>query len=517
MGKYPRNHGDNGCKRCNTGTYVSKGGGNNALSCQVCPVGTNKTRYANYRACFCLDNYFRRHRFGSCDLCPNPGLVCAHDYVTIKPQYYWNWTCCDSDRYENFKANLQVFNDSYDDRTTSYDGPLPYVHQCPQSFKCANNESKLEGNCARGYTGWLCSTCAKGYFSVFGFCRSCPKSIWALLAEVVAIIVVIGCFVGFVAYTYSREVNDGRRSIVDVVLARGKIVIGFYQVMGEFWESLNGVYWQTIFKTLSQWLDILQLNVSNVVIKPSCFFPNFRLTPYVEFIIGVSTPVIILALSITILLAKRIYSLLKNRKGRSNFEQSETTHTRDKVFLLSLLALYITYPSTCNSIFALYRPVCQTFYLDENKEMTVALLRPEFSINCSTEVHRRYEISAYVMSSYVVAFPGILLYLLWKFSEGKLYPNHAAPGGKHSYPKWLRFLSENYKGQFWFWEIIELCRRVSQTFVVILFGWASSLSIVITLLLAVIFLSLHISYSPIADKFEHHLQVSKHHLFLEGK
>ncbi|PIK40315.1 hypothetical protein BSL78_22843 [Apostichopus japonicus] len=289
-------------------------------------------------------------------------------------------------------------------------------------FKCANNESKLEGNCARGYTGWLCSTCAKGYFSVFGFCRSCPKSIWALLAEVVAIIVVIGCFVGFVAYTYSREVNDGRRSIVDVVLARGKIVIGFYQVMGEFWESLNGVYWQTIFKTLSQWLDILQLNVSNVVIKPSCFFPNFRLTPYVEFIIGVSTPVIILALSITILLAKRIYLLLKNRKGRSNIEESETTHTRDKVFLLSLLALYITYPSTCNSIFALYRPVCQTFYLDENKEMTVALLRPEFSINCSTEVHRRYEISAYVMSSYVVAFPGVLLYLLWKFSEGKLYP-----------------------------------------------------------------------------------------------
>ncbi|KAJ8020127.1 hypothetical protein HOLleu_41994 [Holothuria leucospilota] len=54
------------CQTCNPGTYVPLGSGNSSKSCQVCPEGTNKTRYAGFRACFCLDNYYRKDRFGKC-------------------------------------------------------------------------------------------------------------------------------------------------------------------------------------------------------------------------------------------------------------------------------------------------------------------------------------------------------------------------------------------------------------------------------------------------------------------
>ncbi|PIK51298.1 hypothetical protein BSL78_11818 [Apostichopus japonicus] len=64
-----------------------------------------------------------------------------------------------------------------------------------------------------------------------------------------------------------------------------------------------------------------------------------------------------------------------------------------------------------------------------------------------------------------------------------------------------------HKDQFWYWEIVEITRKVSQTCIVILFGWGSSLSIFITIFLAVIFFTLHASFSPMKDKFEQQLQL----------
>ncbi|KAJ8020132.1 Signal peptide, CUB and EGF-like domain-containing protein 3 [Holothuria leucospilota] len=66
VGTVPKEAGAISCKTCNPGTFVPLGVGNSSKSCQVCPQGTNKTRYAGFRACFCLENYYRKDRFGKC-------------------------------------------------------------------------------------------------------------------------------------------------------------------------------------------------------------------------------------------------------------------------------------------------------------------------------------------------------------------------------------------------------------------------------------------------------------------
>ncbi|PIK47391.1 hypothetical protein BSL78_15752, partial [Apostichopus japonicus] len=74
-------------------------------------------------------------------------------------------------------------------------------------------------------------------------------------------------------------------------------------------------------------------------------------------------------------------------------------------------------------------------------------------------------------------------------------------------PSCLKFLTENYKEQFWFWEILELGRKVGQTMLITLLGWEDALTKLFTIGTSVLFLSLHVKYSPMKSPFEQHLQL----------
>ncbi|KAJ8020274.1 hypothetical protein HOLleu_39828 [Holothuria leucospilota] len=508
VGQYQSKSDESGCKTCNSGTFVVTGGGNSSLSCQVCPEGTNKTRHAGYRACFCLENYFRRDRFGKCELCPQAGLNCFNDFVTILPGYYWSWNATNLNLYKNYVENLLTFSDSYGNESSSFRVPFPKVYECPQRHKCSNNGStiQLEVTCEEGYKGWMCTECKEGYFPVIGFCQKCPE-LWVFIVEFLAFILVGASFFAYVAYTYRRERNVNKRSIVDIALARGKIVLAFYQIMGEFWDSLHIVNWPYVFRQVANWLSIVQFNLAVLVVKPCCFFPKINLSPYQMFVFGVSFPLVVVLLTALILLLgySRLW-YLKRRNIRFSHWNLKLKRLKDRILTMALMTLYVTYPSTSNVIFTLYPPACETFDLDETKNTKkINLLRSNYSINCDSDIHLKYEIAAYIASSYVLAFPCVLFCLLKKYLKSE---TTTPISSRQEKSRWLRFLCENYKDEFWFWEIIELMRRVSQTFVIILFGWDSSLSVTVTLTLAVVFLTLHASFAPMRDKFEHYLQLA---------
>ncbi|KAJ8040830.1 hypothetical protein HOLleu_15243 [Holothuria leucospilota] len=499
------------CKRCNNGTFVRDGGGDNPLKCQVCPEGTVKSRQAMFRACFCQENYYRRERFGACLLCLDAGMNCSNDYLKLKSGYYWNWSYTDVNIYKKFVLNLQTFNDSYNKETVNFTEPFPMVYKCPQRFKCVNDNGDIKGNCAKGYSGWMCTACQDGFFPILGYCHRCPP-VWVFFVEVIGIVCLCMCFTVYLIYCYRREHSSGQRSIMDIVLARGKILLGFYQIMGEFWNSLDTVYWLGVFKQVSLWLGFLQFNVSSIFIKPSCFIRQLALTPYMKFIIGISTPILVLLIAAVIYFLGHVFTLRGRLGGSPNFKQqtSSLKKIQDKLLAVTLLLLFVTYTSTCNVTFALFGPACVNFSLDENKMHNISLLRSDYSIDCTTPTHQKYEIASYIALVYVIGFPAALLYLMWRHYAVGIQTEDTTSwfGNGTNSAWWFRFLCENYKDGFWFWEIIELVRKMSQTFVVILFGWSSSFSITVSLILAVIFLCLHTSYSPMRDKFEHYLQLA---------
>ncbi|XP_071828666.1 uncharacterized protein [Apostichopus japonicus] len=506
VGQYSLDGTSMNCKNCTEGTFVRDGSGKDPLSCKVCPTGTNKRALAGFRACSCLENYFRRDRFDKCELCPQEGVHCKNDYMTISQGYYWNWSYTNIDEYKRFVENLLTFNDSYEKDTTMFNGSLPKAHKCLKSDSCSNDVDQIKGNCAEGYIGWMCTNCDEEFFPIFGFCRPCPALKYFILESSV-ILIILALFLFLLFKTY-RNKKRRSRSLVDSTLALTKIVLGFYQIMAEFWESIDVIFWPQFFRSIAAWLDVLQFNISSILIKPKCFWPAFELTPYTAFTLGAMFPFFSMACAILAIGAVKLHARVSEKKSPANVDDitSRLQLHQNNILTFLVLILFVTYTSTCNVTFALYGPTCDTFSLDEFGVYNISILRSDYSINCNTTTHRRFQIASYCSSIYVIALPAVLYLLLWKHSRR----NGSSELHEHNNddsPKWLRFLNENYQSDFWYWEIIELVRKVSQTFVIVIFGWNGYFSVTITLTLAVIFLSLHISFKPMKDRVEYYLQL----------
>ena len=79
---------------------------------------------------------------------------------------------------------------------------------------------------------------------------------------------------------------------------------------------------------------------------------------------------------------------------------------------------------------------------------------------------------------------------------------------KDGFPVWLLFLCENYKAEFWYWEIIELTRKLLQITLLTMFGSDNSWYLAVTVAVSMVYLTSHSYCKPISDGFEHALQMT---------
>ncbi len=276
---------------------------------------------------------------------------------------------------------------------------------------------------------------------------------------------------------------------------------------------------------------------------------------------------------------------LPEQRFRDNLSQS-----KQRCFLIVVLLLFLSYPSVCSVIITLLPTGCKLFYLDEDKELNVTLLRYNYAIRCDDPGHSIFNYAAQTSLVYVVGFPLVLFLLLWS-SKGRLYNTKktilrqdsdqvlpeseatvsnlptelphmcqdrvddteddvtddpeapvlsqdsdqevldisvertdethqhvAQPEAVVSHVStetsepatrisWESFLCENYKAQFWYWEIIELSRKILQTLFILLFGPEDHFSLFASVVLSVFFLLIHAYLKPMKDAAEQRLQM----------
>lgn len=85
----------------------------------------------------------------------------------------------------------------------------------------------LDSTCSQGYEGPLCGVCAQGYFKLFTKCQRCPSLLWIAVQ-----LVIVFALVSLVAFLTlrDRKKEHAQRYVADILLARLKIVVSFYQV-----------------------------------------------------------------------------------------------------------------------------------------------------------------------------------------------------------------------------------------------------------------------------------------------
>ena len=112
------------------------------------------------------------------------------------------------------------------------------------------------------------------------------------------------------------------------------------------------------------------------------------------------------------------------------------------------LLLLTTYPTTSKSIIQILPlpGACIETCFTDKKNDCISLLRADYSIKCFTPRHRLFWLMASILALYPVGFPLLVLFLTQKYRESQEY--EAISFG-------LRVFFENYKNEFWFWEITE--------------------------------------------------------------
>lgn len=437
----------------------------------------------------------------------------------------WNWSFPEANlsAYKTFVENVKSVDGNVN-LPSKYIGEIPFVHECPRNEHCRNDNDNIAGNCAKGYQGLLCTNCVPGYYSVLSSCMECPKFPILILESCVFVFAFfVACFLLSWRIWKRAKYDPPTRSFVDVIIARVKILLGFYQVIGEIVISVHDINWTGPLLLVGHFISALEINILRLFVRPRCFDVKLDIGPQVQFLVGAISPVVIVLVPFIFYQIKKLYVFIRYSRRVGISYESHFHTLKASLFACVFVLWFVIYPPVCSVIFSMYPISCKTFYLDQKKVYSIKRLRSDYDVDCTGL--KMYHIFAYILTVvYVVAFPVALLYLLHKnyarfhmndMSMNCTPPKNDVPNnlactvrcGQRSHPTWLIFFCENYKSKFWFWEIVEMARKVTQTLLITLFGWEDRMTIILTTGISVSFLVLHARYQPMKNSYEQGLQV----------
>ncbi|EDO48252.1 predicted protein [Nematostella vectensis] len=242
--------------------------------CTSCPPGTDLTKHAGFRACPCLPGYFRLQRFGECTLCPI-GYECSNETVNLRKDFYWLWSREDSKiEYQTFSNKLQEESLGYDKDWDSLNASLPVAYRCPFEESC---EGGFNASCKSGYEGVLCGACSRGFYRMFSGCKKCPSTPLVIIQFVAVFLVLV--LIALVIIFNKNKSQDGKRSLTDNLFGSLKIVIGSYQILSGTLNAYSYVHWPKELSTFMTYAEVLQLNI--LTIAPiECISDKLKADPY---------------------------------------------------------------------------------------------------------------------------------------------------------------------------------------------------------------------------------------------
>ena len=357
-----------------------------------------------------MDGFHRTERFGLCEECPPKGLNCVDESVSLKQGYYWQW---DSElnkcAYEDFAQNLKIENDSYWRNTSSYNGTFPKRYQCPRKKSC---EGGLESKCAKGYTGPLCEVCEGNYYKRALACKPCPSSTWvivqlSLLGVAVLVLIIIVIWSG---RRRKNSDNSGKRPMVDILLARLKIVIGFYQVTSGIIKGFAYVEWPSSLAVIGDYTEVIQLNILSFV-PLHCLFPSWKQNAIRKMYLMLGSNASMILFAFISFWIRKLFLLWSINKEQSSKRRIKLSTTKEFLYRNVFLFLFITYPSTCSAILRILPLACHELCTESS---STSYLKADYSIKCEGDKYNFAKLFAYAASSYIVVLPGLAFWALWR-------------------------------------------------------------------------------------------------------
>ncbi len=428
---------------------------------------------------------------------------------------------------------------------------------CPTGFQTGDKV------CAEGYAGPLCATCAVGFFMSSSDegclpCESTSISPVQILAITILLFLVLLAFCGYNQYvqvligsaiflTKLKTYFDFAKSKLEKAVGRLKIIVATYQVILSTAQVFD-VKLPANFDRFTRYFLFLNLNITSFV-PLTCIGESMNFIQ--KLLVATLGPI---ALAICLGLAFGVeYLRLKIRSNRYAESLLELYHSFESRYLNYFFYLtYLVLPSVSTLIFQLF--VCKNVDPDDEDTDTYdSFLVADVRISCTSDYYKSWLWFGYLM---ILVYPvGIIVFYwicLYQFKDLMLYrdyldvdlegkkkdsefnkgsetmdfpvpepvdnvksvrtsPQHlpVVPSKISALAKnitvvgrvqSLAFLWGTYKPEFWYWELIESCRRILLTAILSICSAGSAEQYVLGILLVFGFIKLYGYYRPYKDE-----------------
>lgn len=476
--------------------------------------GTDEKKKALFRACFCVYGFYRLHRFGYCRKCPNKGFTCINETLNLAKGFYWTWdtkghgedyhgikSTQRKEAYINFTRNIKTTDGSHDRKFNFFlEEWIPPAYACPVATSC---KGYIDSECENGYEGPLCAVCTSGYHRLISRCKRCPTIPW-IAGQLVTAVSVLIIFAIVIMRDQRRDQEE--RTITDIVLARAKIVITFYQVASITVESFSYISWPIALITIQQYVKLIHLNLLQIV-PLHCISNAIRIDSQKRVIFFVCFNVITVLTVVLYYHLKKFYFRYQTAGSQYQIRLS-LSKLKERCWRNGTLILFVAYPTTSLEILQILPIACHRICSDRNEAFCNKYLTADYSINCNSASYKRSVPFFYLAASYVVVYPVVLFAFLFKCTRKKAFSGIANSLHGNEIKTGLRFLYENYTDSCWFWEMIEIGRKLLFTMAIVFADTESRSYLAFLVVTSGLYTVLVASYKPIKDTFEYWLQIS---------
>ena len=198
--------------------------------------------------------------------------------------------------------------------------------------------------------------------------------------------------------------------------------------------------------------------------------------------------------------------ILRNKSIDNEEKSRKLSETKELVYRNVFFVLYTTYLGTCSMTANVLPLTCRQLCQDEEEDSCNKYLKADYSIQCQGSMYTHLLIVAYTSAAYVIAIPVTSFVVLWRQRRVILATENAEtsqnPESDMEMINGFRFLYDNYKPQSWYWELVEMSRKVVLTSGLILVGEESRSYIGLTLVIAGMYGILFCWMKPIQGGFE---------------
>lgn len=325
----------------------------------------------------------------------------------------------------------------------------------------------------------------------------------AQLSIIVAIVLIITVVLARKRRSKTKE--DGRQPLIDVLLIKLKIVIGFYQVTYGLLQTFSYIKWPGSLQAIAKYSGILQMDVLQVA-PVHCLFPGVKVDAFGSLFTLMSLNSFVIGFSFVTYGIRKVI-ILRDQNTEDTEKLRDISETKEFLYRNVFFFLYVAYLSTCSTTVNVLPLNCRTLCRDEKEEFCNNFMRADYSIQCQGTQYNHLLIGTYFSATYVVALLAISFVAIWKqqtLATADAETLRDSGCGKEMISG-LRFLFENYNPRSWYWELVEMSRKVILTSGLILVGQESRSYIGLAWVIAGMYGMLFAWIKPIQDSTDNRL------------